>query len=102
MTRGGFGQRADITLIPAPLDFEDPACRERPDLVEAWDMADPGDDPRPSPLDAIVAEARRVCSGCPHLIACGDHALRVGERLGVWGGIDPAQRRRLRRIAGKS
>jgi hypothetical protein len=100
MTRGGFGARSDVTLIPAPLGFDDPACRDRADLLPAWDMKDPGDTALPPDLAAMVAAARAVCSGCRSLIQCGDHALRHGEPMGLWGGLDPAQRRQLRRAAG--
>jgi hypothetical protein len=100
MTRGGFGARSDVTLVPAPLGLPDAACRDRADLLPAWDMKDPGDKTLPPDLAAMVSAARAVCSGCRGLIQCGDHALRVGEPMGVWGGLDPAQRRALRRAAG--
>jgi hypothetical protein len=104
MTRGGFGARSDVTLIGAPMlnaggEFEDPACAQRLDLSEAWDMPATGTVRGPHP--DMVREALAVCSGCAHLIECGQHALDVGEPVGVWGGLTPDQRAALRRIAGK-
>lgn len=45
--------------------------------------------------------ARRICSGCPVRNACLQYAMEAeeesGERLhGVWGGLSPIQRQRLR------
>ncbi|MFK5633965.1 MULTISPECIES: WhiB family transcriptional regulator [unclassified Ornithinimicrobium] len=33
-----------------------------------------------------------VCEQCPVVRACRDHALRVGEPYGVWGGLTEAER----------
>ena len=103
MTRGGYGQRSDITLIGAPVlggESEDPACADRLDLSEAWDMPPTGSVRGPHP--DMVREALAVCSGCRHLIECGTHALDAGEPVGVWGGLTPDQRAALRQIAGMS
>jgi WhiB family transcriptional regulator, redox-sensing transcriptional regulator len=39
--------------------------------------------------------AKQVCSGCAVRDECLDHALRSGERYGVWGGLTDAERRHL-------
>ncbi|HZR48126.1 MAG TPA: WhiB family transcriptional regulator [Streptosporangiaceae bacterium] len=49
----------------------------------------PGDDP--------AAEARQICSQCPVRDDCLAYALDAGEQYGIWGGLDPAERRNLRR-----
>ena len=36
--------------------------------------------------------AKAVCSGCPVVAACRRHALAVGERHGVWGGLTTTER----------
>jgi hypothetical protein len=36
--------------------------------------------------DKTAAAARRLCSGCPVIEACGEHGRRYGE-WGVWGGV---------------
>jgi WhiB family redox-sensing transcriptional regulator len=43
------------------------------------------------------AEACRVCRGCPARAACLDEALHFGLNYGVFGGLTPRERRRLRR-----
>ncbi len=37
--------------------------------------------------------AKAVCSTCPVLATCRDHAIRAGEPFGVWGGLTPDERR---------
>lgn len=41
------------------------------------------------------AAAKRICVTCPVLIPCRDHALRSGERYGVWGGLGEAERQAM-------
>lgn len=41
--------------------------------------------------------AKAVCAACPVRVPCLDYALDHGERLGVWGGTTPRERRELRR-----
>jgi WhiB family redox-sensing transcriptional regulator len=48
----------------------------------------PGDDP--------ATEARRICAHCPVRRPCLDYALAAGEEYGIWGGLDPEERRALR------
>lgn len=36
--------------------------------------------------------AKQVCAQCPVRPDCLAHAVRVGERFGVWGGQSPAER----------
>lgn len=43
------------------------------------------------------ARARRICEGCPVLLACRDHALAAGESYGIWGGLTELDRRHAAR-----
>lgn len=43
------------------------------------------------------AAAKAVCHGCAIRSQCLEYALANGERFGVWGGLSPQERRRLRR-----
>ena len=43
-------------------------------------------------------QAKQVCAACPVRAECLDYALRVNEPLGVWGGLDPIERRTLLRV----
>jgi WhiB family redox-sensing transcriptional regulator len=42
-----------------------------------------------------IRQAKHVCEQCPVLAQCRDHALRVEEPYGIWGGLDEGERRRL-------
>lgn len=48
---------------------------------------------------ASSAPAKRVCAACPVVGECLAYALAHDEREGVWGGLTPFQRARLRRAA---
>lgn len=41
-------------------------------------------------------EALAVCAECPVTTECLVHAKRTGERDGVWGGLTPRQRRKVK------
>lgn len=43
------------------------------------------------------AQAALWCRGCPVLLECGEAADEMGERFGVWGGIDRTLTGRARR-----
>ena len=37
--------------------------------------------------------AKAVCRRCPVIAQCREHALKVGEPYGVWGGLGEQERR---------
>jgi WhiB family redox-sensing transcriptional regulator len=47
--------------------------------------------------DRVARErrAKSICRGCPVRTECLDHALRVGEMHGIWGGLNEFERRGL-------
>ena len=49
-----------------------------------------------SAKSARVQRAKAVCEGCPVRTDCLDHAVRSGERHGVWGGLTDVERQHLR------
>lgn len=53
--------------------------------------------PRPEDGRGAVVRAERqakeVCAACPVIVECREHALRLGETHGVWGGMNYAERR---------
>lgn len=57
----------------------------------------PDDNLTPARRDGLYAIARRVCAGCPVRLACALEALQNGLADGVWGGLTPADRRRIAR-----
>lgn len=40
-------------------------------------------------------DAKRVCATCSVQEECLEFAIAAGERFGVWGGLDPQERRSL-------
>jgi len=42
--------------------------------------------------DSREAAAKALCARCPVRLACRAHALAVGERFGVWGGLSVSDR----------
>jgi WhiB family redox-sensing transcriptional regulator len=71
-------------------DHEQAACRNPlldPDL---WHGAD--DDPKRA---TRIVRAKAVCAGCTVRQECLEVALANNERLGVWGGLTPEERRKL-------
>ncbi len=43
--------------------------------------------------------AKSVCASCPVRYECLQHAIRVDERYGIWGGLNQDERRLLRESA---
>lgn len=44
---------------------------------------------------SVWASAKQICATCPVLVACREYALAADERDGVWGGLDPSERRQI-------
>ena len=40
--------------------------------------------------------AKQICWSCPVLEACRSYALNAHEPYGIWGGLTPSERRRVR------
>jgi hypothetical protein len=40
--------------------------------------------------------AKKLCAGCPIRLECLEYALAADEEYGVWGGLSPVERRRLK------
>ena len=45
--------------------------------------------------EARIAQAKAICQQCPVRTACADHALRVREPYGIWGGLSEDERARI-------
>lgn len=45
--------------------------------------------------DEDSPEAKAVCDDCPVRQPCLEHALAAREAEGIWGGLNPRERRRL-------
>lgn len=76
-------------------------ARERTEIFYKTDEDDLDDNGEATLKPAIrftyLREARAICDGCPVQAECITHALLTLEDNGIWGGLVPDQRKRLRR-----
>lgn len=76
---------ADFTaLMTATLDVTLP-CGDG--TAEEWTSEDP----------RLLARAAELCQACVLIGPCRSYSLASGERHGTWGGLTPADRKRIRR-----
>jgi WhiB family redox-sensing transcriptional regulator len=54
----------------------------------------------PAKNAAKTARAKAVCARCPVRDECLAHALETDVAHGIWGGLTPDERKRIRRAAG--
>lgn len=86
---------ADISRLPGPIadiwdwQFEG-ACRGADPTIFFHPEGERG----PSRENRDAA-AKAVCAGCPVLQECAEHALRVREPYGVWGGMTEDEREEI-------
>ncbi len=83
---------ANIARLPMPLldvyDWQfDGACREADPALFFSPESERGPRRR-----ARENAAKLYCQRCPVRDACLQHALRVKEPYGVWGGLTPSER----------
>lgn len=70
------------------------ACRHYD--PELWfPVANPGHVAKGSPVGEQIADAKRICYGCPVRVECLTYALDQGEQ-GIWGGLTDQERRRVK------
>ena len=78
-------------MINDPRLTESALCRrEDPEL---WFPDNKGRKPKKPPRAVVI------CHSCPIQKECLQYALDEGERYGIWGGLDEAERRQLTRPA---
>jgi WhiB family redox-sensing transcriptional regulator len=83
---------ADVSRLPGPnADFWDwqmqAACRSMDSSVFFHPEGERG-----TARAQRIANAKSVCMGCPVRIQCAEHALRVREPYGIWGGLSEEER----------
>lgn len=52
--------------------------------------------------DGTVRAAKAVCNGCEVRAECLRYALEVDEPYGIWGGLTPKERKRLKKKGGNA
>lgn len=82
-------------LLKPPSWTVDAACLDM--AGRALDPWHPDDELPAARVAGLHAIARRVCAGCPVRLDCALEALTNGLPDGVWGGLTPADRRRIAR-----
>jgi WhiB family redox-sensing transcriptional regulator len=55
----------------------------------------------PDKRDRVEREsvAKSICAACPVRAECLAYAIAAGERYGIWGGLNPQERRAVARSA---
>ncbi|MEU0181491.1 WhiB family transcriptional regulator [Streptomyces sp. NPDC006207] len=78
---------APDTSARPPHWSDDAECKthQDPDMWFAERESDP----------LAVMEAKRLCGLCSCRLSCLDRALEAGDPWGIWGGLDPDERRAL-------
>ena len=70
-----------MTAVPAWFYADDRACKGQGSVMFA-----------PGSRGDGTAKARAICSGCPYIEQCRNHAHVNAEPYGVWGGEGPRAR----------
>jgi WhiB family redox-sensing transcriptional regulator len=83
---------ADVSRLPGPnTDFWDwqinAACRSMDSDVFFHPEGERG-----TARAQRIANAKAICMSCPVRVACAEHALRVREPYGIWGGLSEEER----------
>ena len=92
----------DDTAIPDAAELLSPELLEQAaaDTKRRWSVhalcitTDPEIFP---PTGSLATEAQAICAQCPVRSMCLAYAIAAGEPFGIWGGLDPQERRILRR-----
>lgn len=83
---------ADTTRLPAPQlhhwEWQAHAACRGMDSSVSFHPADERQEARRQ----RVATAKEICGRCPAMAECREHALRVREPYGIWGGLSEDER----------
>lgn len=81
--------------IRNPREFENPLCAEVGVLFFFLDDEDDNNIP-PELSNTSYTEAIHICNRCEHIAECAEWAIKY-ETHGFWGGLNPKQRKDIRR-----
>lgn len=85
-----------MTSSTLPPVFENAECKSVD--VDIFFAKDP-DEPGYKNSDSEYKEARKICMGCPYRVECAEWGIK-NEIYGMWGGLSPRERQKLRKING--
>lgn len=79
-----------FTLMDAieNLPIADVSCKNDPDLFFMEDVHNG---------QVSNAIAKEACQRCPVMVQCGQYATEHNEVYGIWGGLTPAERKKIRK-----
>lgn len=81
--------------LTSPWEFENPSCASIG--VELFYRNEFNDDGTLSNTSVIeLNQVKEVCRSCPCLDECAEWGISK-ERWGIWGGLTPKERERIRR-----
>jgi len=83
-----------ITINSLPPVFENAPCESLD--VNIFFAKDP-DEPGYKNSDTEYREAKKICMGCPYRVECAEWGIK-NEVYGMWGGLSPRERQKLRKI----
>jgi len=88
---------SDVSRLPGPVDHAWQwqrlgACRG----MDSSGVFHPDGERNPSRARR-TARAKEICRRCVVIDACREFALRTREPFGVWGGLAPWERNKIRR-----
>ena len=80
----------------SPSDFENAECASVDvNLFYEKDY----DDLDSKTINGNYQEAKKICFGCEHRVECAEWGIN-NETHGMWGGLTPRERQKLRKIRG--
>lgn len=83
--------------IRPPWEFESPVCAEVG--TEIFFSTDADEGGNSALVQETYRDAKRICAGCEHITECAEWGIK-NEVHGVWGGLTPSDRKRLRNRLG--
>lgn len=81
-------------ILSIQPEMKDAACRAHPHLPWVPDAYTGPGAQRLSQQE--MAEMRRICTSCVHLIECREYALSDASIYGIWGGLTSMDRKEIR------
>jgi WhiB family redox-sensing transcriptional regulator len=81
--------------IKSPSDFENAKCSSFDvNLFYEKDF----DDLDSKIINGNYQEAKKICMSCEHIVECAEWGIN-NETHGMWGGLTPRERQKLRKIS---
>lgn len=79
-----------------PWEFNQPLCAQ---VGAELFFQDDRDDKKPGMSEIDYNASKRICNSCVHITECAEWGI-VHEVHGVWGGLTPQDRERVRKKRG--